>query len=466
MRIFVGCSEERIALGKELATALETAKFEVVRWWDDDAFPGGTNALPRLIELSNDCDGAALVFGNEDEVQEAGARLPQKAPRDNVVLEYGIFVSKLGQQRTLILAERNTKIPSNLDGVVHCSAHYKLHKLVESLERLRGLPRDSGLSSHVQIQASRKLIDATKTGIPARWGSRSLYIDYPGAEAWRAVEEDMFYDATKSRKAVVEAINRLARGKTITEFGCAVSFGPGIGLLDKRVLIGFVGRNLQEYVPIDINTHLAIAAADRLDLAKSSLHVPLCITADFEEDSTVITQLIHGCTRPKRLFIMLGGTFGNLETGEDAFLTCLHDCMKKSDVAILDVSIAHTGYTVDKDPYSQLDDKKKVPDSVRRFLASGVERRLGVKVDEVMKDVLAHIRFCIDGPEGDVDGTFAFEYRCTTGDHPLMYVKRYDFQKLSEHLGGEDRLFTIIASESVGAPTDLRHRGIYFLKKR
>lgn len=464
MKIFVGSSTGKISLAEQIAVALEAEHFHVVRWWQDAAFPGGANTINRLVELSNECDGAAFVFGADDDcifVDSSGGAITKKAPRDNVLLEYGIFVSKLGAERTQFLVEPNVKVPTDLSGITWCSSHSDIPKLVASLKQYRGLPKDSGLSARVQIYASRGLINAVKDGIPPTWGSRSLYIDYAGAEAWKKVESDIFYAGTKSTQAVGASIDKLAATNNVRDFGCAVSFGPGIGLLDRRILTGVVGKNLAQYIPIDINAHLAIAAADLLDAAITPLHVPFCITADFEEEMSVITQLVHAYARRKRVFIMLGGTFGNLESSENLFLKGLHDCMQTDDVAILDVSIAHTNYSIASDPYSDL---TRFPDKVKRFLASGVERRCGTKIDEVLKDISRHIEFRTDSHKSQVKDTFAFEYRCKSSSQPLIYVKRYKFAELKTHLQNHD--FEVVASESVGGRRDLQHRGIYFLKKK
>ncbi|MCC7291851.1 MAG: L-histidine N(alpha)-methyltransferase [Phycisphaerales bacterium] len=461
MRIFVGCASESKARAEEVATALESQGFVVMRWWNDpDAFPGGANTLARLIELSNECDGAAFVFGEDDDVtiiDDSGAKLTQKAPRDNVILEYGIFVSKLGPLRTQYLVESGVKVPSDLNGIQWCSAHDEIPKLVASLRKQASTAHHSDLSSRVHLHASRRLI--LNVSIPAGWNARAMYLDKAGADAWGALERDPEYSGSKSTQAVAHAISELAIEHELHKFGAAVSFGPGVGLLDQKVLSGYIGQELQQYIPIDINLHLALTAADLLDGSRAGLQVPFCISADFEEEMGPITQMVNSGARGKRLYLMLGGTFGNLEKGEDGFLCGLRECMQAKDVAILDVSIARPKYEIGKDPY-------RVPSrqrpTVKGFLASGVARRLNLNQRDVEQAIQDHVEFCASHTS-NIRDTPEFMFRCKAGHHPLIYVRRYRFDDLKQHLKSQG--FIVLDARSVGDPNDTKHRGIYFLRK-
>jgi predicted nucleotide-binding protein len=59
-----------------------------------------------------------LVLTADDLIVSRGVEA--KAPRDNVLIELGLFIGRIGRQRTFLLAprEKNIKIPADLEGVV------------------------------------------------------------------------------------------------------------------------------------------------------------------------------------------------------------------------------------------------------------------------------------------------------------------------------------------------------------
>jgi len=71
----------------------------------------------RLIEISRDVDASIFIFGEDDKIWWRGKELQQ--PRDNVLVEYGLFVGTLGPERALICRTGKPKTPSDLDGIVH-----------------------------------------------------------------------------------------------------------------------------------------------------------------------------------------------------------------------------------------------------------------------------------------------------------------------------------------------------------
>lgn len=62
-----------------------------------------------------------------------------KRARQNVILEMGMLMAKLGRENTIILAKGDVEIPSDIDGVFRLqfkeSPKEVLKKLVERLEK-------------------------------------------------------------------------------------------------------------------------------------------------------------------------------------------------------------------------------------------------------------------------------------------------------------------------------------------
>lgn len=462
MRIFIGSSGKKKRIAENIAKALESADFEVFRWWK--TFRGGDITIERLMQMSDVCDGAVFIFGADDKIltETKDGEKELVATRDNVLLEYGMFAGKTGPKKTLFVREENVNIPSDLLGITSVGEPDYVQKIVRGLQEAFGNVPPSQIASRIVIHASRMLLHKVEkeTPVPLGWSSRSLYIGSRGAKAWAAVEEDVEYSGHQEFLRVRGLIEQLARKTKLPAFGCIISFGPGLGLLDSEVVPILRGQGMAEYIAVDINDYLAVHAADKLDRASSKTQAPFCILADFENDMSLIADIINERTKPGRVFMMLGGTFGNLEKGEDEFLDGLHGCMRKDDLAILDVFSWCKGYTVNDDNYRKLDE---LSCSIKLFLAGGVARRNGRSVEDIMESINDYVTFSIDKPTSQIEGTKEFMYCCKQGNYPLIYVRRYNSKEFKKHL--TKRHFKVIESGTVGDKKKLVHRSVYFFKK-
>jgi hypothetical protein len=86
---------------------------DVVPW--TNAFRPGEMTLDALVEKANQADFAVFVFGPDDWIESRATR--SAAPRDNVVFEAGLFGGVLGMKRTIIVHDKNVKLPSDLQGL-------------------------------------------------------------------------------------------------------------------------------------------------------------------------------------------------------------------------------------------------------------------------------------------------------------------------------------------------------------
>ncbi|MCW3847734.1 nucleotide-binding protein [Sphingomonas sp. LB-2] len=113
-RIFIGSSNER----RDVARAVEANLQEVADtcFWPHIFRPGHTT-YQNLIDTSNAVDFAVIILGPDDETTSRGTTQP--SPRDNLVLELGLFVGALGPDRVFAIVERGTsfKVMSDYHGV-------------------------------------------------------------------------------------------------------------------------------------------------------------------------------------------------------------------------------------------------------------------------------------------------------------------------------------------------------------
>ena len=92
--VFIGSSAEGLAVAEAIQVNLDRA-CEVVPWSQGlFGLSGGT--LETLVDRAQEFDFAALVLTPDDMVHSRGN--DQQSPRDNVVLELGLFIGGAGPQ--------------------------------------------------------------------------------------------------------------------------------------------------------------------------------------------------------------------------------------------------------------------------------------------------------------------------------------------------------------------------------
>ena len=114
-RVFIASSSESLAVARGLKANLES--IAEVRIWDEGLFTPGSYTLEDMLRFTTSFDFAIFVFGADDSVVSRGLQLA--APRDNVILEAGLFYSTLGRERVFLCAPQTTsfKTPSDLMGL-------------------------------------------------------------------------------------------------------------------------------------------------------------------------------------------------------------------------------------------------------------------------------------------------------------------------------------------------------------
>ncbi len=114
-KIFVGSSTEGLDVARAVELQLEhDAELTV---WEDGVFGLGRGTLESLVLALNEFDFAILVLTSDDMIVSRGST--SQSPRDNVLLELGLFIGSLGRERTFIVFNRDAdiKLPSDLAGV-------------------------------------------------------------------------------------------------------------------------------------------------------------------------------------------------------------------------------------------------------------------------------------------------------------------------------------------------------------
>ena len=116
--LFVGSSSE----GLEIARAAEFQLRDVaeITLWNEGFFGLGQSTLEALVNALERFDFAILVVTPDDLVVSRGEESARA--RDNVMLELGLFMGRLGRARTFVLSDATrVRLPSDLAGVTVAS---------------------------------------------------------------------------------------------------------------------------------------------------------------------------------------------------------------------------------------------------------------------------------------------------------------------------------------------------------
>lgn len=113
--MFIGSTVEALPLANALHTNLDH-DIEVTIW-NHGLFEPGRNTWSELVEKAANFDFALFIFSGDDRL--TSRKKESLAIRDNVLIEYGLFAGKLGQDRVFFMYNRDRppKIASDLAGV-------------------------------------------------------------------------------------------------------------------------------------------------------------------------------------------------------------------------------------------------------------------------------------------------------------------------------------------------------------
>lgn len=478
MRIFIGSSSEQLysknkdeikklseeekqeivkhSKPEEIAILLDK-DYEVVKWWDPNVMEVGKHFMESLIKISNYCDGAIIFFGNDDQIvntKDGVTEAEKYVSRDNVYIEYGMFVSKKGTNRTMAILGKDVTWPSDISGISYPKMEDpNLSKKV--LDFFCNAKKRESSYEKITLYVNKDTTNNIIEGKYKEWKSRSLYIGLESARKWRNIEDSHSYFG---REGIATTKGIFLSTKSNELFSPplenVISLGAGVGIIDLD-LMGTIEKqnsnNVLNYIPLDISLYLAFMASNELS---STYNVPFSIIDDFEKESFGIGGLIDeklNIKKQKNLYLMLGGTFANLEGKEDRFFNNIKCWMSDNDYFLLDVFIKNEKYD---DVLDERTDIKSLPQVYKDFIINAVQTKFGNMNDKEVNKVLSKIEdyvICDPIKKEDIpDNTDIKEKNIPTHiakdkglptilrykykGEVLFIAKRYDFDTLKEYL--------------------------------
>ncbi|HZT59086.1 MAG TPA: nucleotide-binding protein [Pyrinomonadaceae bacterium] len=123
-KVFIGSSSKSLDIAYEIQEQLADAAVVVV--WKH-LFELSNYTLESLIQYSKEYDFGVFIFAADDMVEMNGERL--LTARDNVVFELGLFVGRLGRDRSFLVTQETPEklhLPGDLEGLNRATFNLEL----------------------------------------------------------------------------------------------------------------------------------------------------------------------------------------------------------------------------------------------------------------------------------------------------------------------------------------------------
>ena len=221
MEIFIGSSREHLDVVRLLEGWLKTEGHRPLAWDQPGLFPPGHYTFDVLTKICRKVDAAVLVFGEDDRVWYRGDNGTQ--PRDNVLIEYGLFAGVLGRRKAIVCKVGKPRVAVDLAGLTVISAGAKVARrakteIVQWARKLRS-------KDELEIEPA----DSRQPKLVGRWSGTFEQPDYPGGPLSVAarVEFDRGSGALKGNarvKATLLATHRSGPRDVIITFDLSGGF--------------------------------------------------------------------------------------------------------------------------------------------------------------------------------------------------------------------------------------------------
>jgi hypothetical protein len=374
-RVFIGSPAEAIKLANALQTALE--RDASARVWSQRIFPQNRGTLESLLEAADTYDFACFIAPPHD-VVVASRGSEHAVTRDNVILEYGLFLGHLGPDRVFLIRPRDSDLtlPSDLAGVSHLD--YKpvdkdnppaavlstaAQVILDAIEEFG--PRESAVARRYSPVLERGSVDRVAGVSDAalyfsrkRSGYRGdlrqlvlqrevipgmyYYATDEGAEFWLEMSSDPRYrfknNSIRLIRKTASAIAETVLDRTPRNALDFISLGSGDGDKDQVLLGGFDAADSPSiiYYPLDISDKLlveCIRTVQRQAYDYAGFKTK-AIIGDFI-DLRLLRSVYEDRPSPN-LFSLLGNTFGN--TDEARIMNALRDSMYPGDFVLVEIN--------------------------------------------------------------------------------------------------------------------------------
>lgn len=383
--VFIGSSTE----SRDIANALQESLTDDLDafLWSQLGFELSRDVIDTLEHNMNEFDFGVFIFGPDDEVTLRGERAA--TVRDNVLFEFGLFMGRLGRERTFIVRPTPSSEPyhtaTDLLGLTAATydprsakgspdetrrallaAANQIRSIARRLKHRPGssrsqLRRIEGVLGRGSTQSIAALADGAIFVADKRYEytdnirrflrsgeivpSKYLYWTPLGSSHWLNLCRQQSYRYYRNSLRLLRAHAGTIIDHITSSTGTAsidvVSVGSGDGVKD-NLLLGRLSRALDPdefayYYPVDISDTLIVEAIRNAlgrGIPRSRFRVK-GLLADFVKLSQL--QLFYEERPANNLFSVLGNTVGNAD--EDELMGAVADAMLDGDFVLMEFNI-------------------------------------------------------------------------------------------------------------------------------
>jgi len=225
-----------------------------VTLWSQGVFALSYSYLESLIETLDSVDFAALILSPDDVVVSKSTKGP--SPRDNVLFELGLFMGRLGRNRTFFIFDNDLKLrlPSDLLGIA--AATYRTHAdgnvqaaVGPACATMKKAIRSGGRRPRLLTAIAREArSDVSLPDLSGLWDGRSS--EGPMSQGERVTLE------VRQRGAFVQATVTRETGSAIRIFEYEGRFTSGqlVLFFEEKAGRGFIVGTMVLYLSGDLST--------------------------------------------------------------------------------------------------------------------------------------------------------------------------------------------------------------------
>jgi len=501
MKIFIGSSSHYVKLTSDksnideeetkikstlypIITFLRSKGHIVEPWWENGVLQKGEYLLDSLILKSHSSDAGIFVLRPDDLLKPEEVKITKNTsfevgvPRGNVLIECGMFLGAKGKSRTFILKDGDfskIKIPNDILAINYGDLSNK--SICNELENFFENEKFKNDNKKTKFYLSNTHTENILTQKYKKWSSKALYIGSKSARIWKEIEEDdkSLIDKSEVKSFVREIHSNKKIDIDFSKINNVISLGPGCGTFDNEIISEVYKKNkFISYIPIDINPYLAFRATEYVKRKSPDIRIPFAIIEDFEENSKFVSDILqtkfHDLNQ-SCLFLMLGGTFSNLEGDEENVISKIESWMSKKDFLIIDVFIKESDYTFANDKLRQV---QNLPASYKDFIINSIEKRHLIADNQLMENIKIDLQTYLVASETNrrkqytnIESTSVVTYKLKTesNEQDILIAKRYDFENIKYFLTENFNLLHSFNGLKDGS-VDKSDRGIFLLQKK
>lgn len=230
-KLFIGSSREGLPIADALHSGLTRDAECTV--WNQGIFNLSQNTLTDLIKVLRQSDFGIFVFSPDDISIMRGNTNP--TVRDNVLFELGLFIGRLGPERSFFLVPddvRDLRLPSDLTGITPGEyeasrsdknwyaavgpACGRIRRQMESLKSFQDVVADLGVQDPAPVVASTPASEPKvikegakpkKASIKSAVSDGQSTVDGSGVKAEKYKNSYLLTGETKPCKEVIKSVN-------------------------------------------------------------------------------------------------------------------------------------------------------------------------------------------------------------------------------------------------------------------